>query len=273
MSSSIGHHPGMSAVSKWLDPLRPPWRVARRLLVAAILTPKDAIVSTLLKRDPSAPQWNVAQFWDRAPPDEIVRAMDTWQTGICSRWFGYLRFDEDSAWNFMRQNFDERTLRAFGRCAVPAMKADFFRYCFLQICGGVWIDADLSCVGNPYPLLFRARRGILSSLTDRRSGHIRLLSDVMMVRNSGDALMAALVELCVRNIERRTSNSVNAVTGPAAMTALMREQPSLFSGYQILPRWRIALRYVRGIPNPAYKSTDRHWPRWERERSIFVDDV
>ena len=198
--------------------------------------------------------------------------MTTWQRGKCSRWFDYLRFDDASAREFIRENYGKRALSAYGTCAVPAMKADFFRYCYLHVHGGLWIDADLQCIGNLYPLLCSCGRGVIAAGTDDRTKGVRLLNGVLMVRYRQDPLMAAMIDRCMHNIEHRIANNVNVVTGPGAMTNLLRTQPTLFAGYRIVPFRRLTLRYVWGLADPAYKRTGTHWTRWQRERSIFADD-
>lgn len=83
------------------------------------------------------------QFWDNAetiPPD-VRECMNSWKP-LEKRGFRRLLFDDKLATLFITDNFDSRYLDAFKLCKHPAMRADYFRLCYLVINGGFYVDAD-----------------------------------------------------------------------------------------------------------------------------------
>lgn len=80
------------------------------------------------------------QFWNREhAPDEVELLMESWAK---DPEFDYHRFNKETADVFIEANFDRRTIEAYRKCGVPAMQADFFRYCALYVHGGAYVDAD-----------------------------------------------------------------------------------------------------------------------------------
>jgi mannosyltransferase OCH1-like enzyme len=105
------------------------------------------------------------QFWNtERAPDEVEVLMRTWADDPA---FDYHRFNAETADAFIEANFDGRTLAAYRKCAVPAMQADYFRYCALYVHGGVYVDADTEN-SKRLPEIFEGRtRGLLMTREDR----------------------------------------------------------------------------------------------------------
>ena len=72
------------------------------------------------------------QFWDdaKAIPTDVQKCIDSWQP-FDEYGFDRLLFDDDSAKNFIMNNFNRRYLDAFERCKHPAMRSDYFRLCYI----------------------------------------------------------------------------------------------------------------------------------------------
>jgi hypothetical protein len=68
--------------------------------------------------------------------------------------FQHHLFDEQRARAFVADSLGVRHERAFERCYHPAMKADYFRLCYLLIEGGFYVDADDICIGTDIGWLF-----------------------------------------------------------------------------------------------------------------------
>lgn len=86
---------------------------------------------------------HIVQFWDntnRLPPD-VKECMDSWK--ILERSGFEIRvLDEASAREFIRNHLGPRFEKAFTRCYHPSMKSDYFRYSYIYVNGGFYIDAD-----------------------------------------------------------------------------------------------------------------------------------
>jgi hypothetical protein len=63
-------------------------------------------------------------------------------------------FDESSARDFIRTHLGRRYENAFNACYHPSMKSDYFRYSYIFVEGGFYIDADDLYHGTPIDHLF-----------------------------------------------------------------------------------------------------------------------
>ena len=195
---------------------------------------------------------NLFQFWNNpTAPDEVEALMETWKQ---APGFTYHRYNTETAAAFITQHFDVRTLAAFRKCKVPAMQADFFRYCALYVEGGVWVDADTASLGLLADYLDPRQRGLLMMR------QTRVANDFLFVSQPKDALFARVIENAVQNVEQGISNNVWLVTGPGIMTKLHENEETrgLFDGYQMrsVLEVREKLRFQQEM---EYKKTDDDW--------------
>lgn len=98
---------------------------------------------------------NIVQFWDNSSevPDDVRTCMDSWQI-LRSADFALERFDEPSARRFVADKLEFRHLKAFDACYHPAMRSDYFRLCYIGLCGGCYVDTDDVYIGNNLAGLF-----------------------------------------------------------------------------------------------------------------------
>lgn len=80
----------------------------------------------------------------------------------------HMVFSEATATDFIEERFGAREAAAFLACAVPAMQADYLRYCAVYALGGMYFDADCRCVASLRPL-FDACGGILVGIHEAGS--------------------------------------------------------------------------------------------------------
>lgn len=101
----------------------------------------------------------IVQFWHniRQLPHDVEECIASW-----TRWetkgFTHRLFDEHTAKAFISSSLGARHERAFERCYHPAMQADYFRLCYLQVEGGFYVDADDACVSTNIGWLFEDSR-------------------------------------------------------------------------------------------------------------------
>ena len=101
----------------------------------------------------------IVQFWhdiEQMPNDveECVVSWTRWETSS----FTHRLYDEQAAKAFIGDSLGARHECAFERCYHPAMQADYFRLCYLQVEGGFYVDADDVCVGGDIGWLFEDGR-------------------------------------------------------------------------------------------------------------------
>ncbi|MEW4468964.1 glycosyltransferase [Parasphingorhabdus sp. JC815] len=85
----------------------------------------------------------IVQFWDDLErlPDDVEACMKSWRK-LERDGFELEVFDRDSASNFIRDRLGSRHEQAFARCYHPSMMSDYFRYAYVLVEGGFYIDAD-----------------------------------------------------------------------------------------------------------------------------------
>ena len=156
----------------------------------------------------------LTQYWHAQPPEEVAALVASQRAANPD--LGHRLFDRAGAADFIERRLDARTARAFAECAVPAMQADFFRYCVLLADGGFWVDADTRGLAPLSGLLPGDAQGVVF---ERHNNNV--INGCIGFRAAGHPLAALLLEIAIEGIERRVSNSVWVTTGPGILTYLL----------------------------------------------------
>jgi hypothetical protein len=238
---------------------------------------------------------HIIQYWHAAeqPPD-IAAAISSF--AALNPECRHRCFDEVSAARLIGERFGDRHLAAFRRCAVPAMQADYFRYCAILCLGGFYVDADTRCLAPLAPLLAGADAGVLFL---HPNGNV--INGFFGFAEPEHPFLQIALEVATRNIETQVSNSVWTVTGPSIFSALHyvagmadgeayseygpdpefhavmqtahdcalragRKRTEIFDGLR-LNALDTLFAYISDIPVPAYKTSSNHWLHWQG--SIF----
>jgi hypothetical protein len=249
------------------------------LLQADVATPKVAAI---------LPPLILVQFWDNAKaiPADVQECIDTWQP-LEQLGFERLLFDDDSATQFIADHFGRSGLEAFEHCKHPAMRADYFRLCFMMVSGGFYVDADDVYQGGDCKSWFSDDRLKLQPLC------YDLLTDSMVETpdflfnppnspnliyyvNNNPLIAPPRHPVIHMALERSThllltqaghARDVQSTTGPGNLTAsLVRHavelnQLNLARDFTILSNWDTVS--VTRWPL-EYRSDDRNWRLWIR---------
>ncbi|HFT5240791.1 TPA: glycosyltransferase family 32 protein [Yersinia enterocolitica] len=135
------------------DPLEPAER-ARSDFVRDMVQQREA--SSLSSATWSAPTpKRIVQFWDdlQRLPKDVKACMNSWNQ-LKRSGFELEVFDKRSASAFIRSRLGTRYEDAFNRCYHPSMMSDYFRYSYVFVEGGFYIDADDVYHGTPIDQLF-----------------------------------------------------------------------------------------------------------------------
>ena len=209
-------------------------------------------------------KYTIYQYWDApTPPPEVDRLINTW---AFDKSFNHELYDYESARSFIKSNFEKSTLTAFEKCLVPAMQADFFRYCILFKESGIYIDADTENGGGLGKLVGGvAKKGLLME----RHGNIA--NDFIFLKESGSSLLSRVVRKAEKNIREEASNNVWKVTGPGIMTSLFNSESeqSIFKDYEIASV-RVIRKSVFFKWDLAYKSKEQDWRAFGENDSASI---
>jgi mannosyltransferase OCH1-like enzyme len=150
----------------------------------------------------------IIQYWhEEVVPDYIEEAFATFREHNPD--LRHLAFSESAADALISENFDSRVAEAFRVCAVPAMQADFFRYCAVHVLGGIYCDADARCVASLRHLV-EGDGGVLFEGPER--GHAR--NEIFAFGSPGHPLLRLSVDIATMNVEGRIWDKVWMATGP-----------------------------------------------------------
>lgn len=207
------------------------------------------------------------QFWhDATPPEEVSELMKTWEEDPD---FAYRRFDHATAEAYLVENFGEEVVSAYRQCGVPAMQADYFRYCVVLREGGVYVDADTYNGGGLGPLCRSVERGIMMQRGPK------ITNDFFFFKEPGAPILDHAVKQATHNIEQRISNNVHRVTGPSIFIRLWKSEDEdaqqLFEGIDIISNKELR-KIVRPQWKMDYKEQDSDWRNAKKQNiSIFAD--
>lgn len=157
----------------------------------------------------------LTQYWNTTHlPAEIAALVQSHVDG--NPGLRHRLFDREAAAGYIAAHNGPRAAAAFADCAVPAMQADYFRYCALLAEGGIWMDADTRCLQPAANLL---PDGADAAVFERSNQNVP--NGCLVFREPGHPLMALVHDIATAGIERRVSNSVWVTTGPGILTYLL----------------------------------------------------
>lgn len=156
----------------------------------------------------------IVQYWhSESQPGYILDLVETFRCENPEA--RHLLFDRVSAETFVGENFSAREVAAFRACGVPAMQADYLRYCAALVLGGVYCDVGYRCIAPLRTLLDNCTEG---RVFRRPTGQV--VNGFFGFAAQRHRLFELVLEVATTNIERRIGDHVWQVTGPAIFTAL-----------------------------------------------------
>ena len=158
---------------------------------------------------------HITQYWHSEDvPDYIAGLLETFHD--LNPTMRHTVFSESSAAAFIEEHLEPRHLHAFQACAVPAMQADYFRYCAVFALGGVYCDADARCIADLGSLVPTAGEGRLFHRGDGPG----VINALFAFGAPGHPFLELVLEIVTTNIERRICDRVYFTTGPPIFTSL-----------------------------------------------------
>lgn len=152
---------------------------------------------------------------DRVPPG-MFKAMKT--IIDLNPEYEYRYYSDESAQEYLRSHYGHRVVNAYNDLIPGAYKADFFRYCFLYMNGGVYLDCGMVCI-VPLRKIVKPNDTFISA-EDNGSNFVY---NAFMCSTKGNCIVGKAIELCLLNIESRdlTDDMLN-ITGPGLLGKAFR---------------------------------------------------
>ena len=230
----------------------------------------------------------IVQFWDdrHVIPADVQECMAGW-SALELQGYQHVLFDDDSAADFIRQHLSGRHLRAFESCPHPAMRSDFFRYAFIWVNGGYYVDADDEYLGGSLaqtacanglqlrPLCYdvvsdQMVDASLAAKSKFDGPRIFYVDTTPLIAPAQHPIVGAALHNATENIIGAGNDlrDIQTLTGPGNLTAsLVRHtielrQSSMPLDFTILNDWSSVA--VSKWPL-SYRSDERNWRLWQRD--------
>lgn len=228
----------------------------------------------------------LVQYWNdsRTVPRDVRGCIETW-AGAELEGFAHSLFDDESAAEFIDRHFGLKHLAAFRECEHPAMRADYFRLCYMFSEGGIYIDADDEHTGLDLDPLVQDGRLLLAPLcyditSDSMADPLHAAHDTESVdtkifyTNNNPLIGPAGHPLIRAALDRATTSLLNieegnrdiqSLTGPGNLTACLVahavELESIGSArdFALLDDWN---SFAVSNWQLQYRSDERNWRRW-----------
>jgi hypothetical protein len=227
------------------------------------------------------------QFWDDAKtiPADVRKCIDSWQP-LDEYGFERLLFDDESAKDFIMNNFHHRYLEAFEQCRHPAMRSDYFRLCYIYEKGGFYVDADDVYKGfdiNSWfnngklkiqPLCYNISTGLMVNTADFII-NCKYSPNLIYYVNNDPIIAPPNHPLVLMALERSTSillalgrnaKDIQSTTGPGNLTASLVRHV-LESNYAGKAQDFILIDNWDDVSVPQwpleYRSDKRNWRIWD----------
>ncbi|MEL6790632.1 MAG: glycosyltransferase [Pseudomonadota bacterium] len=224
---------------------------------------------------------HIFQYWNANPDAQVTQLLETTKRLAEGNGVSYALFSEETATDYLRDRLGPRYVAAFQKCVHQAQKSAFFRYCYLLIHGGMWLDADLALRQSPAPLFAQP----MPFFHQRRRIH-SLLTNWLMIAASGDSVIDEIVAISLRNIEdtafferHAAARNIPAISGFHVVRRVAAQR--LYSVFKNTSDAPTPIGVIDETVHDAfigwakliigehltYKTTNKAWQEWQKDGS------
>lgn len=208
----------------------------------------------------------ILQFWDqKSIPPDVENCMASWRAIPNA---DHVVFDESTAREFIKAEYETRHLEAYDLCNHPAMKSDLFRLAYLYRNGGVYVDADDIYQGTKIDRLFEDGLFRLRSIaftTSPSEPPATIYNNNPIFCTANDEVLRKALEratMILLSLGKREYYNVLVITGPLnlsiAVYATALDCVASGSDFRFNPiiGWDEVAKKHQGL---EYQRTTRNW--------------
>lgn len=169
-------------------------------------------------------------------------------------------FDVNDCREFIRNNFDNKVLKAFECIKPQAYKSDLWRYCVLYKKGGIYYDIKFVPTNNFKFIELTDKEYFVRDLPQSGSG---VVNGFMVAKKNNPNLLKAINQI-VKNInEKYYGNSTLEITGPLLLKNILNNNEVEKSNLELINENGIV--FVTMNDRKILKS----YPTYRKEQSLF----
>lgn len=233
----------------------------------------------------TSPPRLLVQFWDdlTSIPADVLKCMDSWKP-LEHSGFKRLIFDDRSASEFIGEHLDSKHVLAFKQCAHPAMRADYFRLCFILKVGGIYVDADDVFQNKSIDDLFNDSRlkmqplcydtttksmvkPSLATQADSHENYVFYVNNNPLIAPPGHRLLENALDRATTSLisADKSNRDIQSLTGPGNLTACLvahaieQLQADEAQDFELLMTWESIA--ISAWPL-SYRNDRRNWRHW-----------
>jgi len=224
----------------------------------------------------------IVQYWDQIDslPSDVLDCMQTWNK-LSREGIGRMLFDRKTAMKFISLKLGRRQLSAFNKCYHPAMRADYFRLCYIFIEGGCYIDSDDVYNGGDIKDIFSDGRlkmqplcydvasntmispQIFTKIGADASGWIFYFNNNPLIACSGHPLVGRALIQATMLLEKGGENGlpeIQSTTGPGNLSKTIfdavTEKKEMQDAILVLNNWEEIAKCIWEL---SYRNDARNW--------------
>lgn len=153
-----------------------------------------------------------------------------------NRDYSYEFYDDKRIESFLKEAYDDETLKLYQQLNIGAAKADFFRYAILLKKGGIYLDIDSSINGSLNDFILSDDVAIISD--ERNPG---LCVQWALVFEAQHPFLQKTMELMLDNIRNnKFPHDVHKMTGPTVYSEAIKQ---CLKGNPNIPYRRLGIDY------------------------------
>jgi mannosyltransferase OCH1-like enzyme len=127
-------------------------------------------------------------------------------------------YDDTEMDSFVNEHFNGPIADAYNQLNIGASRADMWRYLILYKYGGVYLDIDSAILKCLDTLIRKEDVAIIT-----REQFNGLYNQWILIFKKGHPLLKAIIEQCVENINKRSSNNILHLTGSTVFTKVINK--------------------------------------------------
>ena len=218
----------------------------------------------------------IVQYWHSFDdlPKDVLRCIKSWKS-LKNKGFEFKFFDDNLAKKFISKHLDKENLVCYLKCHHPAMTCDYFRLCYLYVCGGFYVDSDELYLNKEIDFLFMDNnikiQPFCYNVEQEKMVEIEnflhkpYVSSNIYYFNNNPIIAPPLHELILIALKRATNKllkeenifDIQSTTGPGNLSASIVSY--LLDGkneINIIDNWN----FISKSPWPlSYRNDDRNW--------------
>lgn len=156
---------------------------------------------------------NIVQYWDKEKiPNDVYECMKTWIQ--CNPCMTHSIFNKHSAEQYLLSRFGKEVAHEFSAIRHPAQQSDYFRIAYLSLEGGVYVDADDSCISElpeayfDYSCVFLHVKKIATDV----------LQNCFLMASKNSRAYSFILKQIRLNLARDPGGAISLITGPNAVS-------------------------------------------------------